>query len=60
MDWFIKDNDMQSTTEIDLNGLLCSSSNMLNTLIDVLGRTIDEEQGLKKISVNHFKGQNSL
>ena len=33
---------------------------MLNTLIDVLGRTIDKEQGLKRLTVDHFCDRNSL
>ena len=44
--WYQEAADLQPTTEITLLALNCSTSNMLNTLIDVLGRTIDTEQGL--------------
>ena len=33
---------------------------MLNTLIDVLGRTIDKEQGLKRLTVDGFDDKNIL
>ena len=33
---------------------------MVNTLIDVLGRTVSTEQGLQKLTIEHFGDQNSL
>ena len=58
--WYQENADLQPTTEIYLTRLKCSSSNMLNTLVDVLGRTIDTEQGLSKLSIYKFMDQNSL
>ena len=49
--WYKDAADLQPTTEIYLRSLRCSSTNMVNTLIDVLGRTINEEQGLKKLII---------
>ena len=50
----------QHTTEIELIGLGCSSSNMVNTLIDMLGRTINTKHGLKKLRIENFADKNSL
>jgi len=58
--WYRLAADLQPTTEINLSHLRCSSTNMINTLIDVLGRTIDEEQGLKKLTIDSFSDHNSL
>ena len=44
--WYQEAADLESTTEIYLKKLRCSNSNMLNTLVDVLGRTVNTEQGL--------------
>ena len=44
--WYKESADLQPTTEIELRGFKCSTSNMLNTLFDVLGRTISTELGL--------------
>lgn len=44
--WYQDAADLQPTTDLCLAALSCSSSNMLNTLVDVLGRTINIEQGL--------------
>ena len=44
--WYEDTADMKPTTEIYLEDLECSSSNMLNTLVDVLGRTINTDLGL--------------
>ena len=44
--WYQDAADLQPTTEIYLEELKCSTSNMLNTLFDVLGRTINTDLGL--------------
>ena len=31
-----------------------TSSEVLNSVFDDLGRSIDEEQGLKKLTIDHF------
>ena len=41
--WYQDANDLQPTTKIHLDSLRCSTSNMLNTLVDVLGRTVNTE-----------------
>ena len=53
--WYEQAANLHPTTEIELTDRLrCSSSNMLNTLFDVLGRTINTEHGLKKLTIFNF------
>ena len=58
--WYEQAAKRQPTTEIELFDLKCSSSNMLNTLFDVLGRTINTEHGLEKLKINNFYDKNCL
>ena len=44
--WYQEAAHLQPTTEIYLEDLKCSTSNMLNTLVDVLGRTVNTDLGL--------------
>lgn len=59
-EWYSMSGDLQPTTEIYLKEIKCSSNNMVSTLIDVLGRTINEEQGLRKLTINRWFDQNNL
>ena len=54
------DQNREPTTDIDIGDFKCSSSEVLNSMFDVLGRTIDTEQGLKKLMISHFYDQNVL
>ena len=38
----------------------CSSSEVLNTLFEDIGRTVDEVQGLKKLAIEMLMDQNTL
>ena len=38
----------------------CSSPEVLNTLFEDIGRTVDEVQGLKKLAIEMFMDQNTL
>ena len=38
----------------------CSSTEVLNTLFEDIGRTVDEVQGLKKLAIEMFMDQNTL
>ena len=58
--WYQEAADLQPTTEIHLNRPRGSTSNMLNTLVDVLGRKINTEQGLQKLTIEDFYDQNNL
>ena len=58
--WYEKAAKRQPIEEIELTALMCSSSNMLNTLIDVLGRTINTKSGLKKFKIGGFRDGNCL
>ena len=49
--WYQEAADLQPTTDIYLENVQCSTSNMLNTLVDVLGRTICTEQGLRYLTI---------
>ena len=58
--WYEQAANQQPTEAIELVELKCSSSNMLNTLIDVLGRTINTEHGLKRLTIKLFYDPNCL
>ena len=56
-----KKHDLQPTTDIYIGGLfMSSSSEVLNSVFDELGCSIDEEQGLKHLAVDGFWDMNSL
>jgi len=38
----------------------CSSSEVLNSIFEDIGRAIDEVQGLKKLAIEMFMDQNTL
>ena len=42
------------------SGFECTSSEVLNSVFDDLGRSIDEEQGLKKLTIMRFNDKNTL
>ena len=48
------ENQLQSATVIDLSMLKCSSSEVVNSVFEDLGRVIDKAQGLKKLTVINF------
>ena len=52
---WVEEFGLEPTTEIELVGpVRFSSSEVLNSLIDDLGRTIDVNEGLKKLSIEAF------
>ena len=40
--------------------IMCSSAQVLNSLIEQLGLLVDEEKGLKKLKIAHLNDQNYL
>ena len=40
--------------------IMCSSAQVLNSLIEQLGLLVDEEKGLKKLTIINFQDQNNL
>ena len=57
---------MEPTTEIfigrgsDTKLFYCSSDEVINSLIEVIGRTVDREQGLKKFTIDGFTDAQSV
>lgn len=51
---------VQSVSEACIRGLVCTSSEALNLVFEDLGRSIDVEQGLKKLEIAGFEDQNTL
>ena len=48
-------------TEVKItNGFSCSTSEVLNSVIDAISRTIDEEEGVKSFEIDSFADQNFL
>ena len=63
VDGWCAEYNLQPATEIFIggdSGFACSSSEVINSLFENLGRAIDSEQGLKKLSIEGFDDQNVL
>ena len=55
------EHDIETVTEAVIGGLFaCSSSAAVNSIFDDLGRYSDMEEGLKKLTINHFADKNTL
>ena len=54
------DDKRQPPTEIHIDGFETTSSETVNSVIGVLGRAIDAEQGLKRLSISGFWDTNEL
>jgi len=55
------DYNLEPTTIFSLShGFVCSSSDVINSVFDDIGRTIDTDQGLKKITISGYEDRNTL
>ena len=52
--------EYEPVTDIEINAFKCTSSEVLNSLIDELGRAVDEEKGLLNLDITLFRDQNKL
>jgi len=52
---WLTEHDLQSITDAFLYNLDCSSSNVVNSVFDDIGRNVDEVQGLKKLRIERFE-----
>ena len=63
---WIQRNITQATTELELScdknkqGIKCNNPKTLNTLLDNIVQSIDEQSGLKKLIIDGFEDKNSL
>ena len=55
-----KCNITQPTSEVILSRLECSSSEVLHSVLDDIGRSIDDEQGLRRLEIEEFYDSNKL
>ena len=51
---------MQPTSEVRLSRLDCSSSDVLHAVLDDIGRSIDDVQGLHRLEIEEFYDSNRL
>ena len=51
---------LQPTTDIYIYGFSCTSKEVVNAVVEDLGRTIDAEQGLKNLTIEVFSDENKL
>ena len=63
---WVEEHELAHTTEIfigrgsNTTPFCCSSDEVINSLIEVLGRTVDREQGLKKLTIDGFVDAQSV
>ena len=50
----------QPTTDISIEKFKSTSSEVVNSIFDFLGRTIDREQGLKSLAIEYYNDKNKL
>jgi len=55
IDEWREDHNLQPTTDVLIGYLTCTSSEVLNSVFDDIGRTIDKEKGLKSFTIWKFK-----
>ena len=55
-----RQNNFQPTTDITITRLECSSSEVLNSMFEELGHTIDQEHGLKSLAIEWLGDENTL
>ena len=61
VDGWRADYKLKPTVDIFIGGgFSCTSSEVLNSLFDDLGLSIDKEQGLKKLTIEQFYDENTL
>ena len=60
VDGWRADYKLKPTVDIFIFYLMCTSSEVLNSLFDDLGLSIDKEQGLKKLTIERFGDKNIL
>ena len=52
--------EYEPITDVSIEMFECTSSEVLNSVIDDIGRAVDEEQGLKSLSIEFFLDENEL
>ena len=50
----------EPTTDVYIGGLRCTTTDVLNSVFDFIGRTIEGEEGLKSFTIESFFDQNKL
>ena len=50
----------EPTTDVYINNLRCTTTDVLNSVFDFIGRTIDGEEGLKSFTIFNFSDGNKL
>ena len=59
LDW-LKEFNNDPVTEISISGLICTSSDVVNSVLDFLGGTIDPERGLRYLTIEEYYDRNKL
>ena len=50
----------EPTTDVFIGDLRCTSTDVINLVIDFIGSTIDAEEGLKNLAIEHFWDKNKI
>ena len=58
-DWR-KQSNLQPTTDIAIIDLRCTSSEVVNSIFEELGHTIDQESGLENLAIEFFDVESTL